>query len=252
MIQALSGSEALANRRAVKSTGTGLTHWGAPYFGPRHAYAEPNVIGPEPQSLCTDMAPGEVILAHFHCVSQFQVYASGAALLGRSPVQPIIVHYLDHHTAYGPITASAQGFSFFAMRQLTDSGPIYLEKPGYKEQLRPGPRRSPLSEPLVLSTEPVLENRTAASWERVFAEAPWEDGLDAHLLRLGKDMREPGLDPSAAGGYYLFVVNGSLVREGRDYPRWSMIMGQPGDAREDICAGDKGVEVLVMQFPREG
>ena len=251
MIQALSGTEALARRQAVKSAGTGLVHWGASYFGPRHSNAAANVIGPDPQSLCTDMAPGEVIKAHFHCVSQFQIYAAGAALLGRHPVQPIIVQFLDHHTAYGPITASPQGFSFFAMRTKTDSGPVYLDKPGYKEVLRPSKRRSPLSAPLVLSTEPVLENRTEAGFEPLFPEAQYEDGLSAHLLRLGKGMSQLAPDPDAAGGHYLFVVNGSLVREGRDYPRWSMILAQPGDERINITAGDKGLEVLVMQFPRE-
>jgi len=247
MIHAMSGTEALQRRRAVISPGSGLEHWGTEYFGPRHA----KEISAGPQSLLTETAPTETILAHFHSVDQFQIYAAGSGLLGRHEVKPLVLQFMDHDTAYGPIIAGPQGLSFFALRAKTDSGPVYLDKPGYKEKLKPSKRRAPLTEQLVLSTEPVLENRKEVAREPLLTTETDTDGLAAHMLRLGGGMTAQGPDPKIAGGYYLFVANGNLHRAGLNYPRWSMIVVQPEDDAFEIRAGKKGLEVLVLQFPRE-
>jgi hypothetical protein len=247
MIHTMSGTQALQRRRAVKSPGTGMEHWGTEYFGPRHA----KEIAPGPQSLLTEMCPHETILAHFHAVNQFQIYAAGSGQVGRHEVQPLVLQFLDHHTAYGPIVAGPQGLSFFALRVLTDSGPVYLDKPGYREKLKPSKRRSPVSATIVLSTEPVLENRKAESWEPLLATEEDTDGMAAYMLRLGSRNATIGPDPKSSGGYYLFVANGSLAWKGENLPLWSMVVVEPNEERLEISAGDKGLEALIMQYPRD-
>ena len=248
MIYARSGSEVMQSRTLVTSPGSGLQHWGAQFFGPRYVTTETSSA---PQALMTDMSPDETILAHFHGVSQFQVFGGGAGKMARHNVNGIVVQFKDHHTAYGPVVAGAQGLRFFAMRMRTaNSGPVYLDKPGYREKLQPSKRRNLLSPPLLLSNDLVLQHRKEVANEAVYADA-YDDGLDARLLRLGAGMSVKAPDPSLAGGLYLFVVNGSLEWSGAMLPLWSMVAIETGEAPFSITAGAQGLEVLVLQFPRE-
>ena len=88
MIYARSGSEVMQSRTLVTSPGSGLQHWGAQFFGPRYVTTETSSA---PQALMTDMSPDETILAHFHGVSQFQVFAGGAGKMARHDVNGIVV-----------------------------------------------------------------------------------------------------------------------------------------------------------------
>ena len=250
MIYAKNGTEALDARYDVISPGTGLRHWGTTFFGPRTSHGD----APGPQATMSDMAANETIVPHFHGTTQFQLFVSGSGKLGNrgTPLLPLTVQYKDHHTAYGPVVAGPQGLSFVALRMRTgNSAPVYLDKPGYREKLQPSKRRNLVSTPVAFSTAPVLEHRTEVSWEPVFEGDKADDGLAAHVVRLGAGMVAPGPDPKLAGGYYVFVANGSLDKDGDDYPLWSMIVVEPNEAGFEIRAGRRGLEALVLQFPRE-
>ena len=62
-----------------------------------------------------------------------------------------------------------------------DSAPVYLNKPGYREKLKPSKRRNLFSAPIVLSTEPVLMHRKEASWEALFDASKIDDEMAAPL-----------------------------------------------------------------------
>jgi hypothetical protein len=252
MIYSINGSEALRGMQMVTSRGTGLAHWSAEFFGPRDTTMDAShPAAMLPHALVTEMAPNETILPHFHGVAQFQVFSGGSGSMGRNEVRPLTVQFKDHHTAYGPVVAGPQGLTFFAMRmQAYNSAPVYLNKPGYREQMKPGPRRNLLSAPVVLSTPPVLQHRQEAAREALYAEE-YADGLSAQLWRLGSGMATTSPDPHGAGGLYLFVVNGSLERAGGILPQWSMLALETGESAIEIKAGATGLEVLVLQFPRE-
>jgi hypothetical protein len=53
--------------------------------------------------------PNTVIKAHFHQANQFQVIVSGGGRLGKRDVAPVLVHYTDAYTPYGPINAGDAG-----------------------------------------------------------------------------------------------------------------------------------------------
>ena len=53
------------------------------------------------------------------------------------------------------------------------------------------------------------------------------------------------------GRYYVFVANGSLLRDGQTLPEWSLVFVEPGEDAFEIKAGKHGLEALVMQFPQE-
>ena len=250
MIYTMSSVDALAKREVILSPGTGIAHWGTEFFGPRSS----TTVAPGPQATMSDMTPGESLVPHFHGVTQFQLFTAGSGTIGKGnePLQPLIVQYKDHHTAYGPVVAGPQGLSFMALRIKTaNSAPVYLDRPGYREQLKPSKRRNWISKPVGLSIEPVMQFRKAAVWESLFDLTKTDDEMAAHVVRLGAGMKAMGPDPAKGGGYYVFVANGSLMKDGKDLPRWSMVVVESCEAAFEVCAGDKGVEALILQYPME-
>ena len=253
MIHTKDGTEVLDNLTTVNSPGTGTEHWGASYFGPRYSTAEMSAGRQSPQALMTQMAAHETILPHFHGVAQFQIFPSGAGVMGKTEVRPLILQYKDHHSAYGPLIAGPHGLTFIALRnRIGDSAPVYLSKPGYKEKLKPSKRRNWISPHIALSTRPVLQFRKEVSWAPVFEpEKIITDELSAQLLRLGAGMSAMGPDPMAGGGYYIFVANGSLSTNGQSLPSGSLVFVEPAEAAYEIKAGGVGLEALVMQFAKD-
>jgi len=49
----------------------------------------------------------------------------------------------------------------------------------------------------------------------------------------------------------VFVINGSMVHQGQDLSLWSVAVVEPTEKAFDITAGAKGLEALVLEFPRE-
>ncbi len=249
MIHAKDGTEVIDNLKAVISPGTGIEHWGSSYFGPRYSTAE---ISPGPQALMTQMSANETILPHFHGVAQFQIFPSGAGMMAKTEVRPLMLQYKDHHSAYGPLIAGQHGLTFIALRnRIGDSVPVYLSKPGYREKLKPSKRRNWVSPHIGLSTRPVLQFRKEVSWEPVFGPEKITDDMSAQLLRLGGRMSAMGPDPKVGGGYYVFVANGSMESNGETLPQWSMVFVDPSEDAYQIKAGCNGLEALVMRFPQD-
>ena len=73
MIYARSGTDALAQRTAITSPGTGNLHWGTVFFGPRSSSGS----APGPQATMSDLNANETIVPHFHGVSMFQLFVAG-------------------------------------------------------------------------------------------------------------------------------------------------------------------------------
>ncbi|UUZ77247.1 hypothetical protein LP414_08105 [Polaromonas sp. P1(28)-13] len=181
----------------------------------------------------------------------FQLFIAGYGTIGAKAqvLKPLTVQFKDHHTAYGPIVAGPQGISFVALRMKTaNSKPTYLDKPGYRDELKQSKRRNLTSAPVNFSIEPVMADKKEAEWETLLKD---EDGMHAQLVRLGSGMSVKGPDPKAAGGYYVFVGNGSLVHSGENLPLWSMVVVENNESEFVIQAGAKGVEALVLQYPLE-
>lgn len=248
MIYTRSGPDALAKRDVVVSPGTGIPHWGTVFFGPRSSSAP----APGPQATMSELNPGEALTPHFHGVSMFQLFIAGSGTLGKQAqrLQPITVQYKDHHTAYGPVVAGPQGLSFVALRMVTgNSAPVYLDRPGYRDHLKPSKRRHLTSAPVGLSIEPVLKSRKETAWEPLFDKS--DDGMAAHVVRLGANAAADGPKPNAAAGYYVFVANGSMMHQGAELPLWSMAVVEPSENGFELRAGSQGLEALVLEYPRE-
>lgn len=247
MIYARSGTDALARRATIISPGTGLEHWGTEFFGPRTSTGN----APGPQATMSELQAQETLRPHFHGVTMFQLFIAGSGTIGSRglPLNPLTVQFKDHHTAYGPVVAGPQGLSFVALRMYTgDSQPIYLGNSEAREKLQPSKRRNLTSAPIRFSTEPVLRARKEVAWETALTG---DDGMSAKIVRLGADMAVKGPNPKVAGGYYLFVGNGSIVHDHVELPLWSMVVVENDEDEFEIRAGANGLEALLLEYPRE-
>jgi hypothetical protein len=247
MIYTRSGADALAKRDIVISPGTGNQHWGTVFFGPRSSGAH----APGPQATMSELDANEAIMPHFHGVTMFQLFIAGFGTIGArgQVLEPLTVQFKDHHTAYGPVTAGPQGLSFVALRMYTgDSKPVYLKEADAREKLQPSRRRNLTAGPVKFSVAPVMQSRKETLWETLFEET--DDGMAAHVVRLGAGKTANGPDPKRAGGYYVFVGNGSLVHGQEELPLWSMVVVEPTEEKFELRAGAHGLEALVLQYPR--
>lgn len=247
MVQAIAGNQALKGRRIIKSRGTGEEHWRTDFLG---RPGDGGRIKNEPQAFLIEMHADETILPHFHEVDQFQVFVAGSGGMGRHAAGVLAVHYADHHTGYGPINAGPQGYSYFTLRAKSDPGAHYLHKPGYREALKPSLKRHGVAAGVTLSTEPVLKDLKEAKVERLLQDLDGSDGLGASLIRMGPGMNRIGPDPRATGGLYYLVLNGSLELDDGVCSAWSTVFVSRDDAPLALKAGTKGLEALLLQFPR--
>ena len=253
MIQAVSSEIAKQGRRLGNVKNPGLLNGVPSHWQQWHTHfmgTRTEAVGERPQAYLVEMIPNATVTPHFHQVDQFQVLVAGSGTLGRKVVPPIALHYVDHHTAYGPIISGPFGLSYFTIRAKSDPGSIHLDDRGHKEFLKPTKKRYLLAESIALSTEAVLQNRSAVAIESVFEGIDDSDGLGAFILRMGAGANTKGPNPETTGGQYYIVVNGSLQFEEVSYPVWSTIYASPADAPLDVCAGSYGLEVLILNFPR--
>jgi len=248
MVQAVHGPKAIEGRISVTSKlSPDAAYWRSPYMGGR-----PNgTVVDAPQAFLLEMSPQQKLVSHFHEVDQFQIFVGGSGTIGRNKPATLsnTMHYADHHTGYGPIVASAQGFSYFTLRAQTDAGAVEIDKPGYREKLKPSKKRHFLA-PIALSTEPVLASRTETVLEPMIPDQEkFDDCLGAYVLRVGPGMQATGPDPRGSGGQYFLVLNGGMQFGGADYPLWSLLFVGPDDAPCTFTAGRGGVEMFVGQYP---
>lgn len=201
------------------------------------------------QAFRIDMNAGQVLDSHFHIVDQFQIFIAGSGTIGKESTDIVTAHYADHHTGYGPLIAGPQGMSYLTLRPKTDAGLIKLSTPNVRAQLKPTKRRHGVSQPVTLSIPPVMAHREAPVVEQVMADRPDHDGMAVKIYRLGSLQEIEAPATQGTGGYYLIVLNGSLIHEGATLGQWSLVFVRHDDIAPMIRAGSHGVEVMAAIFP---
>lgn len=246
MVIAVSHEQALKGRRIGRSPSNGEQRWYIDYIGEKVQQVEDR-----PEANLIEMDSNQTVVPHFHQVNQFQIMASGSGSLGRNSLGMVALHYVDNNTAYGPIKSGPYGMTLFTIRAQSDPSATYLHQPGYKEALKPSRRRYIIAENITPSVEAVMTSRKAPLMEDLLpAGTDTDDGLGAHMLRLGGDMGATGPDPARTSGQYYLVLNGSLVHGDGEYGKWSMLFVGRDEPPLAVQAGTKGVETLVLELPR--
>lgn len=220
--------------------------WKVNMFG-----ANSNVSSPDLQAFRLDFNSNQTLDAHFHIVDQFQVFVEGNGTIGRDTTAPIVVHYADHHTGYGPLVAGEYGMTYFTLRSKTDAGLNFLREPHVREKLQPTKRRHRMSNPITLSNEPLLQSRTEITIEDALNASDDDEGIAVKVIRMGPGMQTEAPATAESGGEYVMVLNGTLDHEGQSLPRYSLIFVRSDEAPPVLTAGPGGAEVLVTRFPVE-
>ena len=201
------------------------------------------------QAYLVEQNPNWVTPPHFHLEHQFQVVTAGSGAIGRHAVQPLAVHYASPETGYGPITAGPEGVSYLTLRARADTGAWYLHSPEQRARMQRGlKKQQEYGSPGTTITAAELRSLAAPFVEELIA--PQESGLAAHLVRLPPDetLALPRLH-AHAGRFYV-TTSGSMRVDGRELRAIATVFASFDEAFA-IAAGSGGLEVLVLQFPRD-
>lgn len=195
-----------------------------------------------PQTFLVDMPDeGSTIKPHFHDVDQYQVIVRGGGRLGKEKAEPVVFHYADAYTPYGPIIGGKEGVAFYTVRAACAGG--YFGMPGSRHLMPGKPGRNIAGK---FEINQPLPAQGAATRESLMHT---DDGVDVVGLRMGPNAQAEG-HPVTAGAQYYLVGTGSLLQDGRELPPLSMLLVEPGEQTPSLKAGPKGAEVLIMQLPR--
>lgn len=198
-----------------------------------------------PQSFLQEQSPGSILRAHFHRANQFQVVVKGRGKLGKHDVAPISIHYTDGDTPYGPLIASDEGLAYFTLRSQHENDAYFMPE-SRKEREKTGKKRSLLADPIRLSLQ-FKENDTV-ELQRVLKKH--EDGMCADFIRVPPNLVYEWQNPRDGGGQFYLIVNGTMILENNELPLWSNAFVFPDDEPIKIQSGQKGLEVLALQFPQ--
>jgi len=184
------------------------------------------VGGPGPQAFLVEMCtPHAALRPHFHSVEQFQVFVGGEGTLGKDPIRPVLAFYTDAYTSYGPITAGADGLSFFTFRRRQDAGAHYM--PESRGELAPSPRRR------IVATD---------------RDADRDGPVGIAFTHAGAGEPVPALCGAPPAERYALVLDGSLVADGVDAPQWSILYWDGPAAPVAVRAGGAGASVGIFTF----
>jgi len=209
------------------------------YFGRRD---EPV---PGPEAFLVDLPPGMRAAAHFHPVDQFQVFfGAPGARYQRHPIGPLLVHYSDAFTTYGPFSTAAEPARLWTLRPEASAFTAYMPEDRARLTRRGTRTRHVDVEPSAATALDVGATATTYVWP------PEADGLAVALLRAGPGGVVDG--PASAGAQYYCVLDGTVLHDGRPYSRRSLGWSGPGQAGPTLAAGpDDGFAVLLLQFPHQ-
>ncbi len=251
MLIVTSRAEAASRSRQVHVNGRDYTLdeyvGAAPKRGHYVAGNEANDDG-RPQGFLVHQPPGAITPAHFHEPNQFQVFVAGKGRMGAFPAAPLTVQYANGHTPYGPIVAGDEGVQYFTLRQRWDPGAKYL--PASRDLLQKGNQRTRIKGGIGVDDEATRRARTTAAADVIMAEEA--DGLAAWIWRMPPGAAVSLPDPGASGGQYLIVAAGTMAGSGQPLDRLSTVFVSPEEAAFTATAGEDGLDLLVLQFPRLG
>jgi hypothetical protein len=208
---------------------------------------------PDPQGFLVEMPAQNTGRAHFHGVDQFQVFfGSPGAVYQRHPMSPVMVHYSDAFSVYGPFNTEAHPIEFFTLRAKSDNITAYMPESREKlKEFRAVQKRGRNVHKEVPASADGKALPAGSTHVEVLIK-PQADGMAAYMLRGGPGAGLTGPDPRGSNGQYYCVVGGAVLQDGRALGPKSLGWVSPDEPAPALVAGEEtGFEVLVMQYPRK-
>lgn len=210
-----------------------------------HYFGERGVDLPGPYAFMVNYGPGVDAPAHFHHVDQFQVFfGSPGSKYQRSEIGPLMLHYAQADTLYGPFGAGEEPLSFLTLRLHASSFQGTLPKD--KDLLPRGVHHTHFHQDLSAWLQIPLPSAGNCLQEQVYPEQ--SDGVRTLGVLAGSGARITGPPPEKSGGQFYVVAEGEVQLDGKAFPRQS-VGWCPSDAAPAVLdAGDEGVRLLILQF----
>ena len=194
------------------------------------------VVGDGPQTFVIEgLGAGALVGPHFHVVDQFQVFIAGSGRIGSRNIEPILIHYTDAFTPYGPIVGGPVGFEYVTVRRTADPGPKYMPASRAQRE-RLGGRH------IVTQFDPSFEDSHI-----VLQRQP--DGLAIEAIHAEPGRNLTWLEPENPGGTHIFVLDGTVWSEGAELGKIANIFVRPGEALPVLKAGEAGGRAVLLHFP---
>jgi hypothetical protein len=210
-------------------------------------FGRPDFDGPGPQAYVNELDSGVELAAHFHKVDQYQVFfGSPGAVYKRRSVPPVLLHYTDAYSTYGPFGAGpANTFKYATLRARSSNYGGVM--PGARSELiHRGGLRNLTVEVAIEEPEPTPDASITPVIE------PHPDGLASWLVVLGPDSGTNVRPSAQTAGRYTCVLSGDLIVEGKHFEPLSLGWNPPEDTGLAFTAGPHGCRALVMDFPAYG
>ncbi len=185
-----------------------------------------------------------VLEAHFHPVDQFQILLGrNGSRYQRQEIPPLMLHYADAYSTYGPLSGEQEPLRFFTLRAEPTTVTAFM--PADRALLRHRGRRNRHLDP----TEHLKEQLVAGAAAVTPLFARESDGLEALLL--SGVARATMAIPSTTGvsGQYLYVADGALEIDGRHYGVESLGWIGSGEPGVTVTAGEGGARCILTRFP---
>jgi hypothetical protein len=206
-----------------------------------HYFGEFADDGRGPQGFLTSVT-NRTIPSHNHAVDQFQVmFGNEGAVYQRHAIAPLLLHYADAFSTYGPIFGADPSLRFFTLRPRMDKTMNVM--PEDKANVPYFGRRQKHLEldPVPLPAAGEVEVTTLIEVEA--------DGLEALSIVGGPDASFKVAPAEHTRGQYVCVTNGTVDWDGRTFGEYSLGWQAPSDEPAELHAGPEGCRVLVLRFP---
>jgi hypothetical protein len=157
---------------------------------------------------------------------------------------PLLLHYSDPDTLYGPFGSGKEPIILMTLRA---NGSGYRGvMPDNKDELAPSLIRRHHEISLAdWIAQPRLRGKGVEVTPLI---SPADDGLAMTALEAGANGVVEPLTPEGFGGQYYVVLEGSLRHHGTELPELTVGWGDPDAEAPALTAGDEGVRLLALRF----
>ena len=209
-------------------------------------FGRPDVAGPGPQIYVNTIDPGVELAAHFHKVDQYQVFfGTPGAMFKRREISPVMVHYTDAYSTYGPVRAADDKPLRYATIR-AESSNFGGVMPGARAELTRRGRRS-MSVAVEQASLACIPERGRSSIVDVIDED--DDGLAARLVLLGPASRRSLAPQERTAGRGWLIVAGDLGVDQSSYAAGTIGWSSGDDREIAVTGGPAGAVVLLLDFP---
>ena len=217
------------------------------FRGRRVPLIESAEAGCSPQAKIIEQASSSLVAPHYHRQFQFQIVTAGSGTIGRTPVQPLTVHYSSPETGYGPITAGPEGLSYYVLRPGKDAGAMFL--PQARDRMTPGlPKHHAMSRPVCPRERQALRQLAQPVVEPCLAPTP--EGMAVWRVGLPPGSTLVATALAGDGPRFYYVVAGAMALPDQVLEAGSVCFVHAEDDFR-LQADQDGVELLVLQFPAQ-